>query len=109
MANRARYSTFPEPLPLFAAPPRIGEDGGEARGGEGLDVLGAKGGVRGEGDAHGFVGEGDEVAELLQRGGHGHDIRYTYRKCQKLLFFIIPNYDETGAQQNHSGSPGSRG
>ncbi len=38
-----------------------GEDGGEARGGEGLHVLGAERGVCGEGDAGGFVGEGDEV------------------------------------------------
>ena len=38
-----------------------GEDRGEARGGERLDVLGAERGIRGEGDAHGFVGEGDKI------------------------------------------------
>ena len=66
-----------------------GEDGGEARGGERLDVLGAECGIRAEGYAHGFVGEGDEIVGDVRDerrirgegdtdGEHGRDRRAAF-------------------------------
>jgi hypothetical protein len=58
-----------------------------------MDLVGGKAELPG-------LGQGNEVAQLFQRGGHDCGIRRSYRKGQNLLFFIIPNCGKTAARRN---------